>query len=314
MHERGSTAAGRREPFAHHGDDRVEVGTRQISIRPCTSDEREELIFGVLTARGLCGDLLREDVERRVLSNDRIEIAAPRRAQQRRRLDEIVERHREHAALRHARNGVTRSADALEQRGNAMRRPDLADQIDMTDVDAELEPRRPDERLQRARPPTGLGNEATLFRKTPVMGGHDIVAEPLAEMTGETLRQAARVDEDQRRSVLADELGESIVVLLPHFVRHDGRERRAWNLHGEICRTTVSLVDDDAPAARVVVADQDPRDLLDRLLRRRQADALNRTGGAVYDFFQPLERQRQMSAAARADDRMNLVDDHRAYA
>ncbi len=46
--------------------------------------------------------------------------------------------------------GVARAADALQERGDAMRRSDLADEIDVADVDAELERRRGDERLQLA--------------------------------------------------------------------------------------------------------------------------------------------------------------------
>ena len=36
-----------------------------------------------------------------------------------------------------------------------------------------------------------------------------------------------------------------------------------------------------------------------------------RTSGAFGDLLQALERQRQMRAAPRADDGVNLVDDHR---
>jgi hypothetical protein len=46
---------------------------------------------------------------------------------------------------------VSRSADALEQRRDPVRRANLADQVDMPDVDAELERCRCDQGAQRAR-------------------------------------------------------------------------------------------------------------------------------------------------------------------
>ena len=50
-----------------------------------------------------------------------------------------------------AGDGVAGAADALQERGDAVRRADLADEIDVADVDAELERRGRDQRLERAR-------------------------------------------------------------------------------------------------------------------------------------------------------------------
>ena len=71
-----------------------------------------------------------------------------------------------------------------------------------------------------------------------------------------------------------------------------------------------SSPDDRAAAAGFVVADEKARHLLDRLLRRRQADSHERPLRGVLQTF---ERQRQMGAAARADDCVDLVDDDRAH-
>ena len=70
-------------------------------------------------------------------------------------------------------------------------------------------------------------------------------------------------------------VGEPIVVLGPHFVRHHRFERRARQLDAEVQIAPVALVDRSRsrrPAGRVLRADQEPRDILDRLLRRGQAD------------------------------------------
>ena len=77
------------------------------------------------------------------------------------------------------------------------------------------------------------------------------------------------------------------------------------------------LVDDRA--IDPTIADQNPRHLLDRLLSRRKPNPLQ-TGTSVkadlkvglYDPLEPLQRQREMGAAAAADHRVNFVDDHRA--
>ena len=53
---------------------------------------------------------------------------------------------------------------------------------------------------------------------------------------------------------------------------------------------------------------EEPRDLVERPLRRRQTDALQRPPG---QRLEPLERQRQVRAALGRDQRVDLIDDHR---
>ena len=60
-------------------------------------------------------------------------------------------------------------------------------------------------------------------------------------------------------------------------------------------------------------ADEQPRDPLDRPLRRGQADAHRRAAGGLRDeAVEPLEREREVRAALVARDRVDLVDDHGA--
>ena len=56
-------------------------------------------------------------------------------------------------------------------------------------------------------------------------------------------------------------------------------------------------------------ADQEARDLLDRLLRRREADAQQPVAA---ERRQPLEREREVRAALVRRERVDLVDDHGA--
>ncbi len=100
------------------------------------------------------------------------------------------------------------------------------------------------------------------------------------------------------------------MVLGPRFVRHHRFERRLRNLDVELHRALVPFVHDGAVGPPRVVdtrrPDEKPGDLLDRLLRRRQADALHATVG---DRLEPLEREGEVRAASRADHGVNLVDD-----
>ena len=147
--------------------------------------------------------------------NDGVELAAADRAEERRALDQIVARDREQAALRRAGDSVSRAPDALQQRRDAVRRSDLADQIDVPDVDAELERRGGHQRAQLAGLQPRFSVEPLVLREAAVMRGDGLLAEPLAEMPRQPLRQPPRVDEDQRGAVRLDQRREAVVVLLP---------------------------------------------------------------------------------------------------
>ena len=69
---------------------------------------------------------------------------------------------------------------------------------------------------------------------------------------------------------------------------------------------------DRSPPERSVVVSrsptQEPRDLLQRTLRCRQTDALDRPTDQV---LEPFQTQRHVRAALGSRDRVDLVDDHR---
>jgi hypothetical protein len=137
------------------------------------------------------------------------------------------------------------------------------------------------------------------------MRGHGVLAEPFAQVTRDAFCHPPRVDEDERGAVLADELGQPVEILFPDLVRHHRVERRARYLHAEIHAAPVAFVDDGALVLRITdcglridrglwiadrglrTADEEARDLFDRLLRRRQADPQQWLPG---DLLQALER------------------------
>ena len=195
---------------------------------------------------------------------------AAHRGEQRRALDERVAGQREEAALRRADPGVVRAADPLQERGDAAGRADLADELDRPDVDAELERRGGDERLQLAGPQAALDPVPAVLRQAAVVRGDDVVAEPLAELVGEALGEPAGVDEHERGAVLA-------------------HEPAIWSSTSSICSADVTASSSPSgsssarsrsrwwPASTIAgqrpVADEQPGDGLDRPLGGGQADA-----------------------------------------
>ena len=198
---------------------------------------------------------------------------------------------------------MVRAADALEEGGDAAGRADLAHELDRADVDAELERRGGDERAQVAGAQPRLDPVATLLREAAVVRGDRAVAQALAELVGETLRQPAGVHEHERGVVLADEIGDALDHVAHLFGRRDRFELALGQLEREVEVALVAGVDDLGRGPR---PDEEARHGLDRALRGRQPDALRRP---LADRFEALEREREVRAALVACDGVDLVDD-----
>ena len=306
MDQRAAPAAAGAKALRQHADHGVEIGARQRPIGPGAAEQREELVLAPLARRHFGDDLLRQHVERLFRDREAIEFPAVHTVEQRRAFDQLVARQREQPALGRPRDRVARAADPLQKSRDRARRAELADQVDIADVDAELQRGGRHQGFQRAAFEPLFGIEPLFFGEAAVMRGHLIGAEPLGELAGHPLDQPAGIDEDQGRPMRLDQLGEAIIDLLPDLARHHRFERRRRHFEGEVARAPVTGVDD--PALRFG-ADQEARDRLDRLLGGRQADAQQRPGG---ERRQALERQRQMRAALVRRQRVDLVDDHGA--
>ena len=126
----------------------------------------------------------------------------------------------------HAADRVVGAADALQEGRDAARTAELAHELDVADVDAELERRGGHHHLERARLQALLGVETRFLRERAVVRGDRRLAEPFGEMARDALDHAPRVREDQRGVVLADQLRELVVDRRPHLARHHRFERR----------------------------------------------------------------------------------------
>ena len=284
-------AAAGGEAFGQHAHDGVEILARQLAVGPARAAAVEERGFRPILRRDLGDDLLGEHVERPVGDRQPVELAAPDAVEQRRAFDQIVARQRKEPPLGRAADRVAGAADALQEGRDRARRAELADEVDVADVDAELERGGRDQRLEFAALEPLLGREAELLGHAAVMRGDRVLAEPLGELAGDALGHAARVDEHERRAVLLDELGEAPIDLRPHVARHHRFERRVGDLDAEVADALMAGVDDRDIGRRVPVG-----------ATRRPGNARRRSIGFCV-AERPIRCSRSpQSAASRSSD------------
>ena len=174
-----------------------------------------------------------------------------------------------------------------------------------------------------------LDDDPLLARERAVVRARELLLRELVDAEREPLREPAVVDEDDRRAVLPDELEDRRVdrgpdrparLLHADAHLHAVGERR----HGELRRSTraracprrgtttceVELLPDPCVDELDLAsgAGDEPADLLERPLRRRETDALERR---LDELLETLEREREVRAALRPRDGVHLVEDHR---
>ena len=303
VHVRAAGAAAGLDATGNQFDDLVELGAFELGEGRRAPHEVVQVVGLPLLRAGFGDDLLGEDVERQARELDRVELACTHRGEERGAFDELVARQREQASLRRAGAAVVRPADALEERGDAARRADLAHELHRPDVDTELERRGRDECTQVAGAQPGLDPVATILRQAAVVRGDRAVAQPLTELVCEPFREPAGVHEHERGVMLTHELGDALDHVAHLLGRRDRFELSLGQLEREIEVPLVTGVDDLRDGTR---ADQQPRHRLDRALGCRQSDALR---WLLADRLEALEREREVRAALVARDGVDLVDD-----
>ncbi len=198
------TAGAFADALAQHLDDIVEVVAAEVAVGPGAADKGVHVVLGPVFAGAFGHDLLGQDVERRYGLDDAVEAAGPHGSDQGGALDQLIARGREEAALGPEAEGVAGAADALQEGRDAAGRADLADEVDAADVDAQLQRRGADQRLELAGLEALLDAQAAVAREGAVVAGDGLFAETLAQVVGDALGEPARVDEDQRRAMGAD--------------------------------------------------------------------------------------------------------------
>ncbi len=246
MQIRRTRAAPRRVALGEHAQDLAERLDWKISEWLRATNQFEQLLFVPLAAGDFGDDLLCEHIERVALYVQRIELAAAHRVEQGRAFDQIVARQRKQPALGQAIDRVVGAADALQEGRDRTRRGNLADQVDVTDIDAEFERRGCDQRLQFAALEALLGSEALLAREAAVVRGHRVLAEQFGQMPRQPFGHTSRVDENESRAMRLDQFGKTRVDQLPDIAGHHCRQRRGRQFERKVARARVADVDEVA--------------------------------------------------------------------
>ena len=134
----------------------------------------------------------------------------------------------------------------LQQNGKIARRTDVTDNVDMTDVDAELQrSRRDDDRVL-----TGFefffDFEAGFARQTAVMRADLVLSQALAELVRHALDQTTRVDKHQGRAMRFDLFDQLVVNSRPDILANDRAKLCIRHFDPQIHLALVSDVDDRA--------------------------------------------------------------------
>ena len=131
-------------------------------------------------------------------------------------------------------------AYALQARGDLLRALDLADQVEVPDVDAKLERRGGDYRPELAALELILHLQAELPRHAPVVSADLHLRPPRlgehVQLRRHPLGPVLRVTEDECGPVLLDEVEELLVDLLQHLLGFGLREVRdgRYDLHVDV--------------------------------------------------------------------------------
>src|SRR5947209_10074092 len=114
---------------------------------------------------------------------------------------------------------VSGTAYALQGPGYGAGRADVADKIDMADINAQLQGCSGNQYLDLIVLELAFGLEAQLARQTAMMGSHCIFTKALGKIESYALGQPAGVDEHQRGAVLLHQLADAVINLIPHLMR-----------------------------------------------------------------------------------------------
>ena len=246
----------------------------QIAVRPGAPDQREQLGLVPVLRVDLRRDLLSDNVEWRHRHDQAVELAAIDAVDQRRAFDEVVIGERKQPALRLAADAMARAADALEESCDRARRAELADQIDVADIDAELERGGGHHGGECAGFQPLLRVEPLFLGEAAMMRGNAHLAEPVRKLARDALGHTPCVDENQRGAVLLDKRRQPVIDLVPDFCRHHRFERGGRHFELKIARAEMAAIHDQWPLPVRAGAHQEIRHLLDRLLRGREPDPL----------------------------------------
>ena len=275
---------------------------REFPVRVRLRQQVVERVLVPLLHHARRHHLLREHVQRPRRDMQRVQRAVLDAPQQRDRLHEFVTRQWEETPLRRAAEEVPRPPDTLQRDADVARRPDLADEVDVADVYPQLQ-----RRARHAHPHAPflqplLRVVPRLPRQAPVMRRHVLIAEPVRQQVRDTLHEAARVHEHERRPVLLRQLHHLVKRLRPLLMRRDGPQLEvARQLDGNVHRSPVPRIHDLTVPRRSRTLHCRSRTLhrRSRILLRRSCGGRNLAATAGWGRACHVERSRNISRGER---------------
>ena len=147
---RAAPAAPGVETVAEHFDDGDKLLVRQFPVRPSNGKRLIQIVFMPFAAGNLGDDLLRQHIQRLLGNGDTVQFVPLYRRQHGRAFHQIVARQRKQASFRNSAQLVAGTPHPLQKSRDRMRRTQLANQIDIAYIDAQLQRRRRHQRFERA--------------------------------------------------------------------------------------------------------------------------------------------------------------------
>ncbi|CAB4243176.1 conserved protein of unknown function [Methylacidimicrobium sp. AP8] len=298
----------RRVALRQHRHDAQKFLAAEPAIRIGPPDRPKELLFVPRAGGHLGDDLLGEDVEGGFRDHEPVEDSLPDGQKEPGALDQLVLAQRKEPPFGDRfSDPVGRSADPLEKGSDRPRRAELADKVDLADVDAELQGGGGDENREPPGLQPLLGRKAPFPAQAPVMGGHRRFPEASGQVVGDPLGEAAAVDEDKGCPAGADQIGQAIVDLFPDLGREDRLQRGRGQLDRDLHLSPRSEVDDGA-GRRSPLSDpgKEVGQLADRPLGRRKPDALE---GHASQGGEPFQGKGEVGPPLSGGHGVDLVED-----
>ena len=198
------------------------MGSGEVAVGPGAAEDVEKGVFVPRLGPAGGDDLLHEDVDGGVGDFQLVKGAGLHVADEGGLFEEVVAGGGEETAFGDGTAPVAGAADALHGDGDGAGGVDLADEVDVADVDAELKGGGGDEDFDFAGFEALLGVEAEGAGEGAVVSGDMLDAETLGELECNFFYEAAGVDEDERAAMMVGEGGELVEDFGPHGGGGDG--------------------------------------------------------------------------------------------
>src|SRR6516164_2381670 len=144
--------------------------------------QRVKLVLTAFTCGNLGDELLRQHIEGLLRDIEPVKLTAAHAVEDSCALDQFVARERKQPALWRAVNGMTGAANPLEKTRDRAGRPDLTDEVNIANVDAEFERGSGDQGPELTVLEPLLCIEPLVLGEAAMIGRHILLSEQVREV------------------------------------------------------------------------------------------------------------------------------------